>query len=33
VPLAMTAGAPVNDPRLAAKRDVPPYVSTYSRRR
>jgi uncharacterized protein len=33
VPLAMTAGAPVNDPRLAAKRDVPPYVSSYSRRR
>src|SRR5437667_2308482 len=32
VPLAMAAGAPINDPRLDATRDAPPYVISYSRR-
>jgi len=32
VPLAMAAGAPIDDPRLDATRDAPPYVISYSRR-
>jgi nitroimidazol reductase NimA-like FMN-containing flavoprotein (pyridoxamine 5'-phosphate oxidase superfamily) len=33
IPLAMTAGGPVNDPRLAAGRDIPKYVTNYVRTR
>src|SRR5438876_1608309 len=32
VPLEMMVGAPINDPRLDATRDAPPYVISYSRR-
>ena len=32
VPLAMAGGAPIDDPRLDATRDAPPYVISYSRR-
>jgi uncharacterized protein len=33
VPLEIVAGAPINDPRLDAVREVPRYVQGYSRRR
>ena len=33
VPLEIVAGAPINDPRLDAARQVPRYVQGYSRRR
>src|SRR2546426_3493010 len=33
VPLKMVAGAPVNDPRLNAGREVPAYAKHYSRKR
>ena len=32
VPLAMTAGTPIKDPRLDATPEVPPYIRHYSRR-
>jgi uncharacterized protein len=32
VPLQITAGAPINDPRLDPTREVPPYARHYSRR-
>src|SRR6266852_506816 len=33
VPLKMVAGAPINDPRLDAGREVPAYAKNYSRKR
>lgn len=33
VPLEMVAGKPINDERLDAGREVPAYISTYSRKR
>jgi nitroimidazol reductase NimA-like FMN-containing flavoprotein (pyridoxamine 5'-phosphate oxidase superfamily) len=33
VPLKMVAGAPINDPRLDARREVPAYAKNYSRKR
>ena len=33
IPLEMTVGAPIDDPRLAPARELPAYVRDYSRRR
>jgi nitroimidazol reductase NimA-like FMN-containing flavoprotein (pyridoxamine 5'-phosphate oxidase superfamily) len=33
IPLEVVAGKPINDPKLDPERDVPRYVSTYSRNR
>jgi hypothetical protein len=33
IPLEMTPGAPINDPRLDPKTPVPEYACAYSRKR